>query len=69
MLTVVPVIINTVAPVAGDVIVEVGGVMSGVGVGAGVGIGMPGLLVMPHPLWRRIELIPASPIRTPVRMA
>jgi len=29
MLTVVPVIINTVAPGAGDVIVEVGGVMSG----------------------------------------
>jgi hypothetical protein len=47
----------------GDVIVEVGRTVSG------VGVGILGLLVMPHPLWRRIELTTASPIRAPVRMA
>jgi len=48
MLTVVPV--DTLAPAVGDVIVEVGGVVSGVGVGVGVGLaGVLGLLVMPHP--------------------
>jgi hypothetical protein len=50
MLTVVP--ISIVAPSVGDVIVEVGGAVSGVGVGVGVGVGfvrMLGLLVMPHP--------------------
>jgi len=52
MLTVVPVIINTLAPGAGDVIVEVGGTVSGVGVGVGVGVGLVGvlgLLVIPQP--------------------
>ena len=43
MLTVAPV--NTLAPIAGEVIAEVGGVLSGVGVGVGV-LGLP---VMPHP--------------------
>jgi hypothetical protein len=44
MLTVVPV--NTVAPDAGEVIAEVGAILSGVG----VGFGMTGrLFVMPHP--------------------
>jgi hypothetical protein len=42
--------ISTIAPSLGDVIVEVGGVVSGVGVGVGVGfVGVLGLLVMPHP--------------------
>jgi len=41
MLTVVPV--NTVAPIAGEVIAEAGGVVSG------VGDGILGLLVIPHP--------------------
>jgi len=44
MLTVVPV--NTVAPIAGEVIAEVGGVVSGVGVGDGI-LGL--LFVIPHP--------------------
>jgi hypothetical protein len=67
MLTAAPV--NMVAPAVGEVIAEVGAVLSGVGVGVGVGVGILGLLVMPHPLWSRIELTTASPIRTPVRMA
>jgi len=42
--------IGKIAPSFGDVIVEVGGVVSGVGVGVGVGfVGMLGLLVIPHP--------------------
>jgi hypothetical protein len=67
MVTVVPV--NTVVPGAGDVIVEVGGVVSGGGVGVGVGVGMLGLLVMPHPEWSRIELTTTTPIRTPMMLA
>jgi hypothetical protein len=59
MLTAVPV--NTVAPALGEVIVEVGAVVSGIGVGAG----MPGLIAIPHPELSRIELTTAIPIRTP----
>jgi hypothetical protein len=50
MVTVVPV--NTVAPVVGDVMAEVGRKVSGVGVGVGVGAGFAGvlgLLVIPQP--------------------
>src|SRR5262245_41780476 len=50
---------NTAAPDAGEVIAEVGAILSG------VGVGMPGrLFVMPHPEQSRIELTTASPIRT-----
>jgi hypothetical protein len=38
--------VDTIAPVAGDVIIEVGRTLSGVGVGVA---GMLGLLVMPQP--------------------
>jgi hypothetical protein len=61
MLTMVPVF--TIAPAVGDVIAEVGRTVSG------VGVGILGLLVMPHPVWSRIELTTASPIRAPVRTA
>ncbi len=44
MLTVAPV--DTIPPVVGDVIIEVGRTVSGVGVGF---VRMLGLLVMPHP--------------------
>jgi hypothetical protein len=57
--------ISTVAPAVGDVIIEVGRTVSGVG----VGVGTLGLLVMPHPLWSSIELTTASPIRAPIKMA
>jgi hypothetical protein len=60
MLTAVPV--KTAAPALGDVIVEVGGVVSGVGVGF---LGMLVFLTIPHPELSRIELTTAIPIRTP----
>jgi hypothetical protein len=56
MLTAVP--INTDAPARGDVIVEVGGVVSGFA-------GMLVFLTIPHPELSRIELTTAIPIRTP----
>jgi hypothetical protein len=44
---------GTIAPSVGDVIVEVGGTVSGVGVGVGIGVGFAGmlglLLVIPQP--------------------
>jgi len=63
MLTVVP--INTVAPAVGDVIVEVGRKVSGVGVGVWewfAGALTP--LDIPHPGPNRIKLTTASPVRT-----
>jgi hypothetical protein len=39
-------LVETIAPVVGDVIIEVGLTLSGVGVGF---VRMLGLLVMPHP--------------------
>jgi hypothetical protein len=66
ILTVVP--ISTVVPSVGDVIAEVGGVVSGGGVGVGVGVGfvgMLGLFVMLQPEWGRIELTTTSPKRIP----
>jgi len=53
----------TVAPAVGEVIVEVGGTLSGVGVGVGVGLaGVLGRLVIPQPAVSVSKVTTASPV-------